>query len=76
RWATSEPAHPIMAVARTGSANPLMQIDELEKSATRSDHGRLWDALLSMLEPETARTYQDPCFQTETDISRVSWLAT
>lgn len=76
RWATSEPAHPIMAVARTGTANPLMLIDELEKAATRADHGRLWDALLPMLEPETARTYQDPCFQAETDISRVSWLAT
>jgi len=76
RWATSEPAHPIMAVARSGTANPLMQIDELEKAATRADHGRLWDALLPMLEPETARTYQDPCFQTEVDISRVSWLAT
>ncbi|SEI10163.1 ATPase family associated with various cellular activities (AAA) [Methylobacterium sp. 275MFSha3.1] len=76
RWATSEPAHPIMAVARAGTANPLMLIDELEKAATRADHGRLWDALLPMLEPETARTYQDPCFQAETDISRVSWLAT
>jgi ATP-dependent Lon protease len=76
RWATSEPAHPIMAVARTGTANPLMLIDELEKAATRVDHGRLWDALLPMLEPETARSYQDPCFQAEVDISRVSWLAT
>lgn len=76
RWATSEPAHPIMAVARSGTANPLMLIDELEKAATRADHGRLWDALLPMLEPETARAYQDPCFQTEVDISRVSWLAT
>jgi ATP-dependent Lon protease len=76
RWATSEPAHPIMAVARSGTANPLMLIDELEKAATRADHGRLWDALLPMLEPETARAYQDPCFQTETDISRVSWLGT
>lgn len=65
-----------MAVARSGTANPLMLIDELEKAATRADHGRLWDALLPMLEPETARAYQDPCFQTETDISRVSWLGT
>jgi ATP-dependent Lon protease len=65
-----------MAVARTGTANPLMLVDELEKAATRADHGRLWDALLPMLEPETARHYQDPAFQTEVDISHVSWLAT
>lgn len=76
RWATSEPAHPLMAVARTGTANPLMLLDELEKAATRADHGRLWDVLLSMLEPETAKAYPDPAFQAEVDLSHVSWLAT
>lgn len=76
RWATSEPAHAVMAVARAGCANPLMLVDELEKAATRTDNGRLWNALLPMLEPETARTYQDPAFQVEVDLSHVSWLAT
>jgi hypothetical protein len=76
RWASSEPAHAVMAVARDGRANPLMLVDELEKAATRADHGRLWDALLPMLEPETARHYQDPAFQAEVDLSHVSWLAT
>jgi hypothetical protein len=76
RWATSEPAHAVMAVARAGCANPLILLDELEKSATRTDNGRLWDALLPMLEVETARTYQDPAFQVEVDLSHVSWLAT
>jgi ATP-dependent Lon protease len=76
RWATSEPAHAVMAVARAGCANPLILLDELEKAATRTDNGRLWDALLPMLEAETARTYQDPAFQVEVDLSHVSWLAT
>ena len=76
RWATSEPAHAVMAVARASCANPCLLIDELEKAATRSDNGRLWDALLPMLEPETARNYQDPAFQVEVDLSQVSWLAT
>ncbi|MER2269246.1 AAA family ATPase [Methylobacterium oxalidis] len=76
RWATSEPCHPLMAMARHGSANPVMLVDEIEKAATRSDYGRLWDALLPMLEPETARTYPDPAFQAEVDLSFVSWLAT
>lgn len=76
RWSTSEPAHPLMAIARYGIANPIVLVDELEKAATRSDHGRLWDSLLPLLEAETARAYPDPAFQTEVDLSHVSWIAT
>jgi ATP-dependent Lon protease len=57
-------------------ANPLMLVDEIEKASTRRDYGRLWDSLLPMLEPETARAYPDPAFQASVDISHVSWLFT
>jgi hypothetical protein len=76
RWATSEPSHPIMAIARFGIANPVVLVDEIEKSATRTDHGRLWDALLPLLETETASRYPDPAFQGEVDLAHVSWIAT
>lgn len=76
RWASAEPAHPFLAIARYGVANPLMLVDELEKASTRRDYGRLWDSLLPMIEPETARAYPDPAFQTPLDISHVSWLFT
>ncbi len=76
RWATSEPAHPILAINRFGIANPFILVDELEKAATRTDHGRLWDSILPLLEGETAKSYPDPAFQTEVDLSHVSWIAT
>ncbi|GEP05304.1 AAA family ATPase [Methylobacterium oxalidis] len=76
RWASAEPCHPLMAMARFGVANPMMLVDEIEKAATRSDYGRLWDALLPMLEAETAKVYPDPAFQAEVDLSQISWLAT
>ena len=76
RWATSEPSHPIMAIARFGIANPIILVDEIDKSATRTDHGRLWDALLPLLETETASRYPDPAFQVEVDLAHVSWIAT
>jgi len=76
RWATSEPAHPLMAIARHGIANPIILVDEIEKAATRTDHGRLWDTLLPLLESETARAYPDLAFQAEVDLSHVSWIAT
>lgn len=76
RWASTEPNHPVLAIARYGLANPLMLVDEIEKASTRRDYGRLWDSLLPMLEPETARAYPDPAFQVSVDISHVSWLFT
>ncbi|WP_246686681.1 MULTISPECIES: AAA family ATPase [unclassified Methylobacterium] len=76
RWATSEPAHPLMAITRFGIANPIVLVDEIEKSATRTDHGRLWDSLLPLLEAETASRYPDPAFQAEVNLAHVSWIAT
>ena len=53
-----------------------MLIDEIEKSGTRSDYGRLWDCLLGFFEPETSARYPDPALQTNLDLSQVSYLAT
>ncbi|MDP3410526.1 AAA family ATPase [Bosea sp. (in: a-proteobacteria)] len=76
RWSTSQPAHPILAIAAARHANPIVMIDEIEKAPTRSDYGRLWDVLLSMLEPETARRFLDPSLQVECNLSMVTFLAT
>jgi len=76
RWNSTEPCHPFLAIARVGFANPLILLDELEKAATRSDYGRLWDSLLGLLEVETASQYPDPALQTTVDVSHVSYLAT
>jgi ATP-dependent Lon protease len=76
RWYSAEPCHPFLAVAQGKSANPLVLIDEIEKAATRSDYGRLWDCLLGFLEPETNARYPDPALQTNLDLSQVSYIAT
>ncbi len=76
RWHTTEPCHPFMAVHRAGHANPLVLIDEIEKAATRSDYGRLWDCLLGFFEPETAARYPDPALQTALDLSHVNYIMT
>lgn len=76
RWYSAEPCHPMLAIARGKNANPMMLLDELEKAATRTDYGRLWDCLLGFLEPETAARYQDPALQIPLDLSQVSYVAT
>jgi ATP-dependent Lon protease len=76
RWYSAEPCHPFLAIAQGKIANPLVLIDEIEKAATRSDYGRLWDCLLGFLEPETNSRYPDPALQTNLDLSHVSYIAT
>jgi len=76
RWYSAEPCHPFLAVAAGRIANPLVLIEELEKSGTRSDYGRLWDCLLGFFEPETSVRYPDPALQTNLDLSQVSYVAT
>jgi ATP-dependent Lon protease len=76
RWYSAEPCHPFLAVAQGRIANPLVLIDEIEKAATRSDYGRLWDCLLGFLEAETNCRYPDPALQTNLDLSQVSYIAT
>lgn len=76
RWYSAEPCHPFLAIARAKHGNPIVLIDELEKSGQRSDYGRLWDCLLGFLEPETAVRYPDPALQVPLDLSHVSYIAT
>ncbi|SIO66865.1 ATPase family associated with various cellular activities (AAA) [Bradyrhizobium erythrophlei] len=76
RWYSAEPCHAFLAIAQGKIANPLVLIDEIEKAATRSDYGRLWDCLLGFLEPETSARYPDPALQTNLDLSHVSYVAT
>jgi ATP-dependent Lon protease len=78
RWSSAEPCHPFLAIARARHANPMVLLDELDKPSTgnRADTGRLWDCLLNFLESETSIRYPDPFFQTNVDLSQISYLAT
>lgn len=76
RWHSAECCHPLLAIVRGRTANPLILIDELEKAATRTDYGRLWDCLLGLFEPETSSRYPDPALQIPVDLSHVSYVAT
>ncbi len=76
RWHSAEPSHPVLAMSRGKMANPLMLLDELEKAPTRADYGRVWDALLSFLDPGSNAAVQDKCLQVPIDCSHVNFIAT
>ncbi|WAJ28433.1 AAA family ATPase [Antarcticirhabdus aurantiaca] len=76
RWSSAGLSAPGEAIRRTGIANPLVILDEIEKAGTSRNHGRLEDCLLPMLEEHTARAYLEVGLDTTMDLSAVNFVAT
>jgi ATP-dependent Lon protease len=74
-WSNTEPSVPARAIAQGKIANPVVLIDEIEKSSTSQHHGRLVDALLPFCDRETAVRYRDQSLDSEIDLSMVSFVA-
>lgn len=68
------PCAPAEAIFRSRFANPIMFIDEIDKAAKNLAAGKLEDALLAVLEPETARRYYDECLQSDIDLFYVNYM--
>ncbi len=75
-WTNTQPCWPLIVMAGSGCANPVLVVDELEKAGGSARQGRPHDTLLGMLEPSTARVYGDRCLLAAADISQCSWIFT
>jgi MoxR-like ATPase len=75
-WSSARPGSIIELVHRSGVPNPIVCLDELEKSATTRQNGRIWDVLLQLLERETSQRYFDECLEVSCDLSWVSFIGT
>lgn len=76
RWSTGEPALPVNLIRRFGCASPGIVLDEVDKVGTSSHNGNAHDALLGLLERETAARWHDPYIEAPLDLSHVIWIAT
>jgi hypothetical protein len=76
RWNTGEPAMPVSLIVNSGSANPMVILDEIEKAGQSRQNGNLLDSLLPMLEPRTAMRFHDLYFQAPVDLSGVIFIGT
>lgn len=76
RWASGEPSLITSLVRQHACASPGVILDEIEKVGSSKYGGNLLDALLAMLEPQTARTWVDPYLQAPVDLSHVIWFGT
>lgn len=79
-WGSAGPGRLISTILMEHVANPVMVVDEVEKSGTaKSMSGRafgLSEALLPLLEPMTARSWSCPFYQVKFDMSWVIWVLT
>lgn len=75
-WSSGHPALPAEALLSRRRADVLILLDELEKAGGSDHNGSLENALLNLLERETARAYPDKFFDAPVDLSHVSWIAT
>jgi hypothetical protein len=75
-WRAAEPSLPVRSIAGSGVANPLICVDEIDKSVLEggAQFGRVVDALLALLEKTTARSWIDPYLGAPIDLSDVNWI--
>jgi hypothetical protein len=75
-WRDAQPTLLLLVMLRTGGANPLIVVDEVDKAGGSERNGDIRQTLLPMLEIETARAWFDEALLAPADLSGVSWLLT
>ncbi len=74
-WSTVQPSFPILAIKRSGIANPLLVVDEVEKCVA-GRNGSIHATLLGLLERESSRRFLDEALLAICDLSQISWVLT
>lgn len=79
-WGNSNPGRLLNTILTTRVGNPVVVIDEVEKSGrAESNKGQAYslsDALLPLLEPLSAASWSCPYFEIRFDMSYVIWVMT
>jgi hypothetical protein len=79
-WSTAQAGRPLEVMLSKRLANPLIVVDEVCKAkSVTSNKGTSYsfgDALLSLLEPATAKAWDCPYFRVRFDMSHISWVLT
>ena len=70
------PCFPALTMAQHGTVNPIVVVEELDKAGVSARHGDPVTALLTLLEPGTAKQYWDRCLLAPVDVSHVNWILT
>jgi len=75
-WSTGHPSMPIALINEHKVANPIIMIDEVEKSGGSDHNGRVVDSLLNLFEPASSKRSFDEYLCGNCDFSHISWICT
>lgn len=75
-WSEARPGFWAFAIKKTQTANPIVVLDEIDKSSIESRNGSPQNSLLPFFEKETASKYKDLFLMTDVDISLISYVLT
>ncbi len=77
-WSGAAPGRPVELILRTLVGNPIVVVDEIEKTgqvhSNRGQSHSMTEGLLPLLEPASARRWSCPAFRVVFDMSWVSWI--
>jgi hypothetical protein len=77
-WGSAMPGRPVQAILAHRIANPIVFVDELDKAgvaySSRGTATSAHNALLSLVEPGTARLWPCPYHGLRFDMSHVNWI--
>jgi len=74
-WRSGQPGKVVEAICRGRCANPIILLDELDK-LSQQGNSPVESALFSLLEPMTAKNFQDEYLKIKADCSHINWVAT
>lgn len=77
RFHNAAPSFIVQQILSTKVGNPVLLVEEIDKSASREHGGDgTLEALLGLLDPSTARRWRDPYLEQYCDLSAVSSILT
>ena len=74
-WESGKPGYIANALRDGKSANPIIQLDEIDKIGDDHKHDP-YGPLYSLLENETAKCFIDEALEVPLDVSNINWIAT
>jgi hypothetical protein len=75
-WSSARPSVPVELIRQNKIANPLVILDELEKSGGGTNGGSLTDAILPFIERRQSSSIRDKALEINVDLSGVNYIAT
>ena len=76
KWSSGAAGLPLQTIISNGLANPLIILDEIEKSGSNERNGNIRNALLPYLETSTAKIIYENYIEAPVNLSAINWLMT